>query len=170
MGDAAENPTLRGERALRTCIAGNPSRTLSPGPGHRGKERSVRRYDARVRHVQCVWRRRPRLDAHSVVFHVIDDSTLAVGADGKLQFAGPAHDGIGARVTEAVIPRLDAGVVNLPLGTPVESLAHISPCSTSSSADFPVPARRRTNQGRQPTAAGATAWAIPWARATCARH
>ena len=58
-----------------------------------------------VRHVQRVWRRRPRLDAYSVVLHVIDDPILAVGTDGELQLAGPAHDRIGAQVAEAVIPR-----------------------------------------------------------------
>ena len=58
-----------------------------------------------IRHVQRIWGRRPRLDAHSVVFHVIDDPILAVGTDSQFQLARPAYDRVGAQLAEAVIPR-----------------------------------------------------------------
>src|SRR5579862_6421185 len=52
---------------------------LPPSPGHRRDQRSVGRDDPGIWHVQRVWGRRPRLDANSSVFHVIDDPIFAVG-------------------------------------------------------------------------------------------
>jgi hypothetical protein len=76
--------------------------------------------NAQFRHVERVWRCRPRFDARAGLFHVIDDPIFAVGAEGEFEFARPADNGLRAQGR-------GAGAVNLPLGRPPASLAHNEP-------------------------------------------
>ena len=161
-----ETPPLPHQRcgAARSIV--EPGKALSPRPGHRGHERSVRRHDARVRHVQRVWRRRPRLDAHSFVFQVIDDPILAVGTDNKLQFARPAHDGVGAQVTEAVIPRPRRGRGQFATRKASRVRSPTSaPAQRQVQARRPSPSRRGDGQTRD-----ASQLRLAWPRAHAIRY
>ena len=138
---------------------------LSPGPGHGRHERGIGRDDARVRHVQRVWRRRPRFDADAGVFHVIDDPIFAVGADGEFEFARPAHDRVGAQVAESSNPKASA-----PARSIRRSAGPSSRWPTSAPAQRRVQARRssafrrgggQTRDASRPPPA--------WARAHAAR-